>query len=188
MISAAKAYRMLGNETLWDVAMQCHTLLEQAKIAHAVLGGVAVCLHGYQRNTVDLDLLIGPNDAAATRTALEQAGFKWSARKAEFVSSSGVPVHFLTAGERAGKSSSVLLPDPADKRAVTYVDGLPVLALAKVIETKIACAEGNLRRTHKDFADVVELIAVNRLSKTFAARLHKSLRPTFRKLVEHARG
>jgi len=42
-------------------------------------------------------------------------------------------------------------------------EGLPALSLARLIETKLACGEGNLRRTHKDFADVVELIAVHDL-------------------------
>jgi hypothetical protein len=41
---------------------------------------------------------------------------------------------------------------------------------------------------HQDFADVVELIALNNLNKSFARKLHKSLQPTFRQLVENARG
>jgi hypothetical protein len=63
-----------------------------------------------------------------------------------------------------------------------------VISLSKLIETKLACGQGNLRRTHKDFADVVELIAVHKLSRAYARYLHKSLRATYRKLVEHARG
>jgi hypothetical protein len=51
---------------------------------------------------------------------------------------------------------------------------------------KIACGMSNLRRTHKDFADVVELIAARNLDGSFARVLHKSLRPTFRELVRHA--
>ncbi len=66
--------------------------------------------------------------------------------------------------------------------------GLPVLTLAKLIESKIACAEGNVRRAYKDFADVIELILANRLSSAFARYLHKPLRPTFRELVTRARG
>ncbi len=67
-------------------------------------------------------------------------------------------------------------------------EGLPTLSLAQLIETKIACGQGNLRRTHKDFADVVELIAANQLSSSFAKYLHKSVRAEFRELVKHARG
>jgi hypothetical protein len=51
---------------------------------------------------------------------------------------------------------------------------------------KLACGMGSLRRTHKDFADVVELIAVRELDSSFARYLHKSLRQTFKQLVRSA--
>jgi hypothetical protein len=97
-------------------------------------------------------------------------------------------IQLLLAGERAGSGSEVILPDPGDARAVTEIEGLPVLSLAKLIESKIACGQGNLRRTHKDFADVVELIVHNGLNSSFARFLHKSLRATYRQLVRASRG
>jgi hypothetical protein len=183
---AQKVYMMLGNESLWDVAVQCHAILDRVAVPHAIVGGVAVCLHGYQRNTVDLDLLIGPENAIQARAALEISGFTWSPTAAEFRSPSGIPVQFLTAGDRAGSGSELRLPDPVDQLAVVQIEGLPVLSLAKLIESKIACGEGNLRRTHKDFADVVELIAINKLDGSFARHLHKSVRKTFRQLALQA--
>ena len=51
---------------------------------------------------------------------------------------------------------------------------------------KLASGLGNLRRTHKDFADVVELIAIRKLDSSFARYLHGSLRNTFRELVRNA--
>ncbi|MGO8751860.1 MAG: hypothetical protein ACLQNE_38450 [Thermoguttaceae bacterium] len=57
-----------------------------------------------------------------------------------------------------------------------------------MIEAKIACGMGSLRRTHKDFADAIELILENRLESSFARRLHKSLRAAYRELVERSRG
>ena len=186
MTLAQKVYMMLGNESLWDVATQCHAILNRVAVPHAIVGGVAVCLHGYQRNTVDLDLLIGPESALQTRAALELSGFTWSPAEAEFRSPSGIPVQFLTAGDRAGSGSELRLPDPADKSAIVEIEGLPVVTLAKLIESKIACGEGNLRRTHKDFADVVELVVINKLDGSFARHLHKSVRKTFRQLVQQA--
>ena len=62
------------------------------------------------------------------------------------------------------------------------------MSLAALIQSKLACGLGNLRRTHKDFADMVELIAVHGLDKSFARNLHKSVRPEFRELVRHAKG
>jgi hypothetical protein len=188
MFTAKKAYAMLANESLWQTATQCHQLLAAAKIPHAVMGGVAVCLHGYQRNTVDVDLLIREDDSAAIRKALECGEFTWHANDKEFRSSSGVAIQFLLAGDCAGKDSEVKLPDPADERATTEIEDLPVLTLAKLIEAKIACGSGSIRRTHKDFADVVELIVHNRLNSSFARHLHKSLRITYRDLARRARG
>ena len=62
------------------------------------------------------------------------------------------------------------------------------MTLAKLIESKIACGLGNMRRTHKDFADVVELVVQNCLNSSFARFLHKSLRTTYRELVRRSRG
>ena len=45
-----------------------------------------------------------------------------------------------------------------------------------------------MRRTHKDFADVVELIAIHNLDPSYARFLHKSVRKEFRLLVRRARG
>ncbi len=179
---------MLGNESLWDAAKTAHRLLDESRVAHAVVGGVAVCLHGYQRNTVDIDMVVRQEDAKTARIALEAAGWIWNEDQKECRSPSGVPVQFLFSGERAGRGSEVKIPDPSEAAAVTEFEGLPTLSLACLIETKIACGEGNLRRTHKDFADVVELIAAHDLSRSFARHLHKSVRKTFRELVLRARG
>jgi hypothetical protein len=185
--TAQRVYAMLANESLWDTAQRCHEALQAANIPHAVVGGIAVCLHGYQRNTVDLDLLVRKEDSDLIRTTLAAANFVWNVDKVEFTSPLGTPVQFLLAGDRAGKGSEVFLPDPGNEKIVKTMEGLPVLTLARLIESKIACGQGNLRRTHKDFADVIELVAVNNLNSSFARYLHKSLRATFRELVQRAR-
>ncbi len=179
---------MLENESLWQAAARCHEVLAAAKIPHAVMGGVAVCLHGYQRNTVDVDVLVRRIDSQAVHDSLEREGFAWNAKAKEFRSPSGIAIQFLLSDDRAGPDSEVRLPDPGDDRSVTEIEGLPVLRLSRLIETKIACGMGNLRRTHKDFADVIELIVQNRLNSSFARYLHKSLRQAYRQLVRRSRG
>lgn len=188
MLTARRIYTMLGNESLWDAAVASHALLAGAGLPHAIVGGVAVCLHGYQRNTVDVDLLVRPADAAAVQQSLTSAGWQWDATQKQFLSESGVILQLLLAGEPAGRGSEVRLPDPADETSTTELEGLPALTLARLIETKLACGEGNARRMHKDFADVVELIATHNLNRSFARKLHKSLQPTFRELLTRARG
>ena len=186
MITTQRIYAMLGNESLWEVASHCHELFQRSNIAHSICGGVAVCLHGYQRNTTDLDLIIKQSDGAAVKQLLIAEGFLWDEQNKEFRSPGGVMVQFLIAGERAGKGSAVFVPEPEGDLNVEEKEGLSVVKLSRLIEMKIASGIGNLRRTHKDFADVVELIAIRKLNGSFTRYLHTSLRPTFRELVRNA--
>jgi hypothetical protein len=184
-LTAQETYAMLGEEPIWRAAAACHEALAEAGAPHAVIGGVAVCLHGYRRNTVDVDLLVRPEDTPLIRDALTAAGFTWDEQAHEFRSPAGVPVQFVAAGGRAGKGSEVLLPSPADDHVAVVIEGLPVLSLAALIESEIACGEGNPRRMHRDFADVVELIVVHGLDGSYARHLHKAVRPAFLRLVRH---
>lgn len=186
VIAAERVYAMLGNETLWDTAVRCHELLSKAGIAYSVCGGVAVCLHGYQRNTVDLDLIARRGDVEAIRGRLVDAGFVWDEKNCEFRTAEGVAVQFVIAGERAGRASEVLVADPEGEANVEVRDELVVVRLSRLIEMKLACGMSNLRRTHKDFADVVELIAIRKLDGSFARHLHPSVRAAYRQLVRHA--
>ena len=187
-LTARQAFHSLENETLWQLVERVHKLLSREDIVHAIVGGVAVCLHGYQRNTIDLDLLIEPADTAALRSALEADGIRWSEKVREFRSPAGVAIQCVLAGESEGPGQATKFPRPSDPKRITTIEGLPVLSLASLIESKIACGLGNLRRTHRDFADVVELIAVHQLDGSFARFLDKSLRKEFRVLVRHAQG
>ena len=38
MLDSQKVYKMLGNENLWETAIECHQLLAEASIAHSVWG------------------------------------------------------------------------------------------------------------------------------------------------------
>jgi hypothetical protein len=187
VISSERVYALLGNESLWSTALACHDALTDAGIPYAIAGGVAVCLHGYQRDTVDLNLVVPPGQSDKVRAVLEAAGLAWDGQKHEFRNAAGVAVQSLCAGKRAGRDSEVRLADPTDSKAVIELEGLSVLSLAALIESKIACGQSNLRRAHKDFADVVELIAKHHLGRDFARHLHKSLRPIFRELVTRGR-
>src|SRR6266852_1096941 len=98
MFTAKKVYAMLENESLWQTAAHCHQILAAAKIPHAVMGGVAVCLHGYQRNTVDVDLLIRPEDCEAVRVALVREDYEWNKKPKEFRAPSGITIKISFAG------------------------------------------------------------------------------------------
>lgn len=85
---------MLGNETLWDAATCCHEVLEASGISHVIVGEVAVCLHGYRRSTVDIELFVRRKDTEAIQISLNDAGCEWSAESHEFLSPSVSQVNF----------------------------------------------------------------------------------------------
>jgi len=89
----------------------------------------------------------------------------------------------LNRWRKNGKESEVFIPEPVGELNVEEKEGLSVVKLSRLIEMKIASGIGNPRRTHKDFADVVELIAICKLDGSFSRYLHASIRPTFRELV-----
>jgi hypothetical protein len=184
--TAQWTYRMLENENLWQTTLRAHEALARQEIPHAIVGGVAVCLHGYRRNTVDLDLLVRSEDADFIRAAFEADGFSWQAETKEFLSVARVPVQFVMAGNREGPGQEAKFPDPAEPKVVQSIEGLPVLSLSHLLQAKIACGLGSPRRTHKDLADAVELIARHNLDGSFARHLHKSIRKEFRALVRRA--
>lgn len=179
---------MVGQESLWQVAHRVHEIMHSAAIPHAIVGGVAVCLHGYRRTTIDLDLLVRPGDADAIRESLISAGYEWSPSVREFRSADGIPVQFVLTGHAMGPKEPTRFPDPSDPGVTVALESLPTLSLAKLIEAKLACGQGNLRRTHKDFADVVELIAANCLKASFVSKLHPSVRPAYRELWKRVDG
>lgn len=91
------------------------------------------------------------------------------------------------AGEQAGKGSEVKIPKPQGEFNREHRDGLPVVSLSRLIEMKLASGLGSIRRTHKDFADVVELIAIRNLNSPFGRHLHPSVRPAFLDLVQRVK-
>ena len=72
-------------------------------------------------------------------------------------------MQLLISGSKAGKGSEVTIPEPTGDLNIEEREGLSVVKLSRLIEMKIACGLGSIRRTHKDLADVVELIAIRKL-------------------------
>jgi len=85
VISTARIYEMLGNESLWDIALLCHQIFEAEGISHSICGDVAVCIHGYQRNTTDVDWIINAADSAKFKELLIAASFEWDDELKEFI-------------------------------------------------------------------------------------------------------
>ena len=158
--------------------------LEELRIPYAVAGGMALVAHGYDRTTVDVDVLLSPEFLQRVHDELEGRGYL-----APFVGSkdlrdtvTGVRIDFLLAGQFPGDGlpKPIVFPDPATS-AVT-LDGIRFLALERLIELKLASGMTHPGRI-KDLADVQELIRVLRLDAAFGTRLHPFVQSKYGELL-----
>jgi hypothetical protein len=69
---------------LFDSLLAVVAALEREGIEHALVGGLALAVHGAPRATTDVDLLIAPDDADRAVAAVKQAGFPFEALPLQF--------------------------------------------------------------------------------------------------------
>jgi hypothetical protein len=160
---------LTGDSPILDVAREVSAIIDRASIDAAVIGGVAVVLHGHVRTTVDVDVYT--TDPDAMKSALEAGEFRFDVKLREF-EKEGVPVHLVTPS---------LVPDAPRKRQ--EIDGILTVSLADLINIKLRSGSGNLLRA-QDMADVIGLIRCRNLRGDFTAKLSKDLRPAFRALLK----
>jgi hypothetical protein len=157
--------------------------LDRAAIPHAVMGGMAVYVHGHRRMTDDVDVLVTRQGLEEFRRFFVPKNYEPVAgRSRRFTDkANGVTVDFLVTGlfPGRGEPGPIAFPDPAQVQQqvgkVKYID------LVTLIQLKLAA------RRYQDFADVVNLIAVHDLDEPFADRLHPSLRPDYIECLEEKR-
>ena len=157
--------------------------LQELGIPYAIVGGMAMFLHGYRRFTEDVDLLVTREGLAQVHERLEGLGYvvPFAGSKHLRDAENGVRIEFLVTGEYPGdgKPKPVAFPDPA---AVSVeIDGVNCLELARLIELKLASGMTNTGRL-KDLADVQELIRVLAIPAEFADRLNPFVRAKFAEL------
>jgi hypothetical protein len=157
--------------------------LEKANIPYAVVGGMAVNAHRYERTTKDVDVLL-------TREGFDELRRRMVPRSYDPVP--GHPRRFLDRRHGvtfdvvltglfpgSGKPGPVAFPDPADVSEV--IQNARVVNLSTLIQLKLAA------RRHRDFGDVVELIRFNNLDEAFQQKLHPSVRRDFIECLEEKR-
>jgi len=157
--------------------------LDEMGIPYAVAGGMALAAHGYERVTVDVDILVESAGLHQIHSELEGLGYipPFAGSKNLKDVSTGVAIEFLVAGQFPGdgKPKPVAFPDPS--QASVEIDGVRYLRLPTLIELKLASGMTNPGRL-KDLADVQELIRALSLPEDFASQLHSYVRPKFDEL------
>jgi hypothetical protein len=158
-------------------------LLHKSRISYAIVGGMAVNLHGAERTTRDVDVLL--TDEGFARFQQEFVGNTFDrvpGRSRRFIDrKNAVSVDILRTGRfpGSGKPGPIAFPDPADV-SVT-IEKTQVVNLPQLIQLKLAA------RRHSDFGDVVFLIRVHELDESFAAQLHTSIRRDYLECLDEKR-
>ena len=158
--------------------------LNALSIDYAVVGGMALFLHGFRRFTEDVDILVTPDGLKKLHEALEGSGYRppFTGSKNLRDTENGVRIEFLVAGEFPGdgKVKPVAFPEP--ENVAVEQDGIRLLNLAALVELKLASGmTGGIERL-KDIADVAEVVKMLRLSETLADQLNPFVRERYREI------
>jgi hypothetical protein len=158
--------------------------LSQEGIDYALVGGMALVLHGYRRETVDVDVVLSKEGRELFTENLVGRGYTPlfpGAKKAFRDTSTGVEIDVIVTGEYPGdgKPKAVSFPNPAS--ASTEIDGIRIATLEKLIELKLASGMTAPHRL-RDLADVQELIKLRKLGADFAAQLDPYVRDKYMEL------
>lgn len=158
-----------GRGAVLETARDVTRVLREAGIDGAIIGGVAVVLHGHVRTTVDVDVFVAEPTGSLAH-ALANAGYTFDAHTREF-KKAAVPVPIVT-----------LQQTKTAPKEYAEIDGVRTVALPDLISMKLASGLSDPLRA-QDLADVIGLIRSCRLDGSFAAKLTRGLRADFRKLA-----
>lgn len=173
------------HETLRAVALR----LQQHGVSYAVAGGMALVVHGYDRTTVGVDVLVTPEGLETIHKILVGPGYRPAfegSRKQLRDTERGVRVEFLVTGEFPGdgRPKPVAFPDPG--ACSIEVGGVSYLNLTALLELKLASGLSNPGRL-KDVADVQEMIRVRDLPLELRDELNAYVREKYTELWQATR-
>lgn len=159
--------------------------LDREHIPYAIIGGMALYLLGYVRQTVDLDILLSKDGLERFRERLVGRGYVAAfggAAKSFRDAETGVRIDFIGAGEYPGdgKPKPVSFPDPAESSVAA--GDYRVISLEKLIELKLASGLSAPHRQLVDLADVQRLIEELSLPPELSERLDPSVRAEYGRL------
>jgi hypothetical protein len=161
--------------------------LDAHGIPYAIIGAMALNEFGYQRVTVDVDVLLTADGLAALKATMLGRGYveKFPGSRGLRDPEHGVDIDVVLAGSYPGdgQPKPVAFPDPA----ATARRGarIALLPMPTLIELKLASGMTAPHRL-KDLADVLELIRALGLSAELAGDLNPYVREKYLELWQAA--
>jgi hypothetical protein len=182
----ARRYFM-GSADVQLAAQRLAAALNDLGIDYVICGALAVTAHGHARMTQDVDVLLTVEGLA--RFKERWLGRGWVER---FPGSKGlrdaehdVKIDVLLAGDYPGdgKPKPVRFPDPAT--VALDLGGTKTITLPRLIELKLASGMTAPDRP-RDLDDVIQLVRVNELPRSFADELDPWVRAKYDELWGYA--
>lgn len=183
----AEALRFFeGKGMLNDALGRLAADLDAKNIEYVVIGAIALNQHGFQRLTIDIDILLSAEGLEKFQNELVGLGYRPAfegARKKFRISRENIPLEVITAGEYPGdgKPKPVVFPEP-DQFSVV-IDGIKTVTLEKLVELKLASGISAPHRL-KDLADVQEMIKIKKLDESFAEKIDEFVRAKYLELLQ----
>ena len=172
-----------GKDSVHQTMRRVAQKLEESGIPYAVVGGMALVAHGYERTTRDVDVLLTSEGLEAFRQQFVGKSYDPAPQRTRrFVDRvNGVTIDVLVTGlyPGSGRPGPIAYPDPTAVNET--IDSIRVVCFETLVELKLAAGR------HRDFGDVVELIRIHDLDESFAARLPPSLRADYVECLEEKR-
>lgn len=133
---------------------------------YAVVGGMALYLHGFRRYTENVNILVTREDLPEVHHALLDNGYRISRAGSHNIHDmkNGVYIKFMVSND---------VPDP--QRMAAERDGVWLLNLAPLLNLNLISGMKSIARL-KDVSDVQEMIKLLHLPQDFAEQLSPSVR------------
>lgn len=163
--------------------------LDDEGIPYAILGGMALNIHGFIRETVDVDVLMTRESLDRFRERLVGRGYVPAfsgARKSFRDVETNVRIDVIAAGDFPGDGKPKAIAFPAPAGVAVDRGGIRVVPLEILLELKIASGLSAEHRRLVDLADVQRTIEALKLPKEMGERLHPSVRTEFGRLWDLA--
>lgn len=173
----------MGDANVQKALEKLVRLLDAQGIPYAIIGAMALNEFGYQRVTVDVDVLLTPDGLKSFKAAHLGRGYveKFPGSRGLRDPEHGVDIVVMLTGSYPGdgRPKPVAFPDPA----TTAERGARValLPLPTLIDLKLASGMTAPHRL-KDLADVLELVRAVKLPAELASELNPYVREKYLEL------
>lgn len=155
-----------GTSGVVESARTAAATLADHDIPHLIVGGLAVQEYGYERVTIDVDIVV-PDviEAVEYLTASVTGPFYRVPKTLDRVEDrrNGVMIDLLPAGRVLKDGCKIPFPEPK-----TVAEKLQIISLEGLISLKLDSWNGSPSRRIKDKADVTELILRRKLPRDLA--------------------